>query len=31
MTVGGRMVEALHVDNARRTLALADAIARLAP
>ena len=31
VTVGGRMVEALHVDNARRTLALADAIARLAP
>ena len=30
VTVGGRMVEALHVDNARRTLALADAIARLA-
>ena len=30
VTVGGRMIEALHVDNARRTLALADAIARLA-
>ena len=27
VTVDGRMVEALHVDNARRTLALADAIA----
>ena len=26
-TVDGRMVEALHVDNARRTLAIADAIA----
>ena len=25
MTVDGRMVEALHVENARRTLALADA------
>ena len=31
VTVDGRMIEALHVDNARRTLALADAIARLAP
>ena len=29
VTVDGRMVEALHVDNARRTLALADAIAAL--
>ena len=28
-TVDGRMIEALHVDNARRTLALADAIAAL--
>jgi citrate lyase subunit beta / citryl-CoA lyase len=28
-TVNGRMIESLHVDNARRTLALADAIARL--
>ena len=27
VTVDGRMVEALHVDNARRTLALADAVA----
>ena len=27
VTVDGRMVEALHVDNARRTLAIADAIA----
>ncbi len=29
VTVDGRMVEALHVDNARRTLALADAIAEV--
>ena len=29
VTVDGRMIEALHVDNARRTLALADAIAAL--
>jgi citrate lyase subunit beta / citryl-CoA lyase len=29
VTVDGRMVEALHVENARRTLALADAIAGL--
>jgi citrate lyase subunit beta/citryl-CoA lyase len=28
-TVDGRMIENLHVDNARRTLAVADAIARL--
>jgi citrate lyase subunit beta/citryl-CoA lyase len=28
-TVDGRMIEALHVDNARRTLAIADAIAAL--
>ena len=28
-TVDGRMVEALHVDNARRTLAIADAIAAI--
>jgi citrate lyase subunit beta/citryl-CoA lyase len=30
VTVNGRMVENLHVENARRTLALADAIAALA-
>ena len=29
VTVDGRMIENLHVDNARRTLALADAIAAL--
>ena len=29
VTVDGRMIENLHVDNARRTLALADAIATL--
>ena len=29
VTVNGRMIENLHVDNARRTLALADAIAHL--
>ncbi len=29
VTVDGRMVEALHVDNARRTLAVADAIAAI--
>ena len=29
VTVNGRMIENLHVDNARRTLALADAIAAL--
>jgi citrate lyase subunit beta/citryl-CoA lyase len=29
VTVDGRMVENLHVDNARRTLAVADAIARV--
>ena len=29
VTVDGRMVEALHVDNARRTLAVADSIAPL--
>ena len=27
VTVDGRMIENLHVDNARRTLAVADAIA----
>ncbi len=31
VTVDGRMVENLHVDNARRALALADAIAELNP
>jgi citrate lyase subunit beta/citryl-CoA lyase len=31
VTVNGRMIENLHVDMARRTLALADAIAGLAP
>ncbi len=30
VTVDGRMIENLHVDNARRTLAVADAIANLA-
>jgi citrate lyase subunit beta/citryl-CoA lyase len=30
VTVDGRMIENLHVDNARRTLAVAEAIARLA-
>ncbi len=30
VTVDGRMIENLHVDNARRTLAVADAIAALA-
>ena len=30
VTVNGRMIENLHVDNARRTLALAEAIAALA-
>jgi citrate lyase subunit beta/citryl-CoA lyase len=30
-TVDGRMVEALHVDNARRTLSIADTIATLHP
>ena len=30
VTVNGRMIENLHVDNARRTLALADAISELA-
>jgi citrate lyase subunit beta / citryl-CoA lyase len=30
VTVNGRMIENLHVDNARRTLALADAIAQRA-
>jgi len=29
VTVDGRMIENLHVDNARRTLAVADAIAKL--
>ncbi len=29
VTVDGRMIENLHVDNARRTLAIADAIANL--
>ena len=29
VTVDGRMIENLHVDNARRTLAVADAIAAL--
>jgi citrate lyase subunit beta/citryl-CoA lyase len=29
VTVDGRMIENLHVDNARRTLATADAIAAL--
>ena len=29
VTVDGRMIENLHVDNARRALALADAIADL--
>jgi citrate lyase subunit beta/citryl-CoA lyase len=29
VTVDGRMIENLHVDNARRTLAISDAIARL--
>lgn len=29
VTVDGRMIENLHVDNARRTLAIADAIAQL--
>jgi citrate lyase subunit beta/citryl-CoA lyase len=29
VTVNGRMIENLHVDNARRTLALAEAIAAL--
>lgn len=29
VTVDGRMIEALHVDNARRTLAVADAIASI--
>jgi citrate lyase subunit beta/citryl-CoA lyase len=29
-TLDGRMIEALHVDNARRTLAIADAISALA-
>jgi citrate lyase subunit beta/citryl-CoA lyase len=29
ITVDGRMIENLHVDNARRTLAVADAIAAL--
>ena len=29
VTVNGRMIENMHVDNARRTLALADAIAAL--
>ena len=29
VTVDGRMIETLHVDNARRTLAIADAIAAL--
>jgi citrate lyase subunit beta / citryl-CoA lyase len=31
VTVDGRMIENLHVDNARRALALADAIAELDP
>jgi citrate lyase subunit beta/citryl-CoA lyase len=31
VTVNGRMIENLHVDNARRVLAMADAIARLEP
>ena len=31
VTVDGRMIENLHVDNARRTLAVADAIAALHP
>ncbi len=31
VTVNGRMIENLHVDNARRVLAQADAIARLNP
>ena len=30
VTVDGRMIENLHVDNARRILAMADAIAALA-
>jgi citrate lyase subunit beta/citryl-CoA lyase len=30
VTVDGRMIENLHVDNARRTLAVNDAIAKLA-
>ena len=29
VTVDGKMIENLHVDNARRTLAVADAIAAL--
>ena len=29
ITVDGRMIENLHVDNARRTIAVADAIAEL--
>ena len=29
VTVGGKMIENLHVDNARRVLAVADAIAAL--
>ena len=29
ITVDGRMIENLHVDNARRTIAVADAIKRL--
>ena len=29
ITVDGRMIENLHVANARRTLAIADAIANL--
>jgi citrate lyase subunit beta/citryl-CoA lyase len=29
VTVDGRMIENLHVDNARRTLAVAEAIAAL--
>jgi citrate lyase subunit beta/citryl-CoA lyase len=29
ITVDGRMIENLHVDNARRTIAVADAIAAL--
>ena len=29
ITVDGRMIEHLHVDNARRILAVADAIAAL--
>ena len=30
ITVDGRMIENLHVDNARRAIAIADAIAALA-